>query len=200
MRSAASVAVLIALFVSSATGFAQIVEQSSEITPYVGVVSSRGVDVTVKYAGFDQSTTGEVESETSVLFGARYAYNVNTNSSLEGVFGIALPENAKAYLYHFNYRYNFTLSNEMVFPFVTGGVGAMTISPDEGESSTNLTFNFGGGFGYFVKENIAVRVDIGDLLLRKGDTEGTLEGQQVTVEGYTQHNIVATGGITYSFY
>jgi OOP family OmpA-OmpF porin len=196
MRRVLFTAVFVSLFVFNGTGVAQIVEQSSELTPYVGIISSRGVDLEV-----EGQKVGELESETSVLFGVRYAYNFNLNSALEGRFGVALPENAKVYLYDVNYRYNFALDNEMVYPYITGGAGAATTSPDEGDSGTDLIFNFGGGFGYFVTETVAIRADVRDVILRAGEQDAVDQfGQQVTVEGYTQHNIEATGGVTYSFY
>jgi hypothetical protein len=201
MRRVLFTAVFVSLFVFNGTGVAQIVEQSSELTPYVGIINSRGVTVDVTDEGGQKIGEIETESSTDVLFGVRYAYNFNLNSALEGRFGVALPENAKVYLYDVNYRYNFTLGNEMVYPYITGGAGAATTSPDEGDGSTDLIFNFGGGFGYFVTETVAIRADVRDVILRAGDQDAVDNfGQQVTVGGYTQHNIEATGGVTYSFY
>ncbi|MFQ6102849.1 MAG: outer membrane beta-barrel protein [Candidatus Glassbacteria bacterium] len=198
MRKALVVVIFFSMFVFSSTGFSQIVEKTSDLSAYVGILSSLEADVKIQFEG-QQEQTGKDEGETELMFGARYNYNVDTNNALEGTIGFMFPEKQKVYLYHVNYKYNITLSNEMVVPFVTGGVGAITISPDEGESSTNLSFNFGGGLGYFVGENLAIRVDVRDIIMKRGDQDIEIQGAQGTIEGYTVQNIEATGGITYYF-
>ena len=68
---------------------------------------------------------------------------------------------------------------------VTGGVGFVTQSPENFDSSTDFSFNFGGGMMYFVNEKTAVRVDVRDILI-KGEHD-------------TTNNISFTGGVSFFF-
>ena len=165
MKKVLLVLVLLSLVVFSSSGVAQIVEKSSDLSAYGGMLMFDG-------------------GANELMFGARYNYNMSLNNSIEGTIGLIFGDNFKYYLYHVNYRYNVTLANEMIVPFVTGGVGAATFSPDHVDGSTDFSFNFGGGLLYFAKPNLAVRVDVRDIII-KGDA--------------TTNNIELTGGISYFF-
>jgi hypothetical protein len=188
------------LLVSNGTAVAQIVEGASDLSAFVGIAAFRNAHVTVSVEGQEETQRVELEGSSEWMFGARYNYNINMNSSFEGTFGIAIPENLKAYFYHVNYRYNITAGDGKAVPFVTFGAGAVTLSPDEGDSETDLAFNFGGGFEYFASEALAVRFDVRDFFIRRGDLSGQTEQQvNVSVEGYNQQMWEYTGGITYYF-
>ncbi len=180
VRRLFAIAVVLLLF-GAGTGYSQIVEKTSDLTGFVGIVSFEGADV--EFNGF------QVESDRSTEFtvGARYAYHINAMSTIEGTFGIGFPEGGKFYNYFVNYRYNIALENEKLVPFVTGGVGALTVSPDSDQvdSSTDMSVNVGGGLLFFAAERIGVRVDVRDLV--------------VFAEDNTTNNIEITGGISYFF-
>jgi hypothetical protein len=198
MKRMLLVVMFLSLLVFSGNSMAQIVEKSSDVSGYVGILKSLDTDLKIESGG--QELTGTAKGESEFTFGARYNYNFDLHNALEGTFGVSLPEHAKVLLYYVNYKYNIALSNDKLVPFVTGGVGAVTISPDEGSSDTNLTFNFGGGLGYFVKENLGVRVDVRDIFIKRGESTGTAEGgATATVKGFTQQNIEISAGVTYFF-
>jgi len=184
MRKVLMTMMVFALLVSCGTGFAQIVEKTSDISGYGGIMKFDG-------------------GSSELMFGARYNYNMSVNGSIEGTFGLALPDNGKILFYHANYRYNLTLSNEMLVPFFTGGVGAVTTSPDQGDGDANLSINFGGGMQYFTSPNLAIRIDVRDHMIFVGDRTVTVDIGGVqhsqTIKGETTNNIEFSGGITYFF-
>jgi|GEM_PF-200282 len=178
---------VLSFFLSSGSAVAQIVEKSSDVSPYVGILKWDG-------------------GGSELMFGARYNYNMSVNGSIEASVGLVFPEHGKIYLYHANYRYNLSLENELLVPFFTGGVGAMTTSFDGIDGSTNLSINFGGGMQYFTSENLAIRIDVRDHMVFVGDQSATtpnpIPGQPditVTVDGGTSNNLEFSGGITYYF-
>jgi len=188
------------LLVSSGNTVAQIVEGSSDLSAYFGIAGFRDAHVTVSVEGQEGTQRVEIQGDSEWMFGARFNRNINVNNSFEATFGISLPENVKVYLYHLNYRYNITAGDGKAVPFVTVGAGAVTISPDEGDGETDFTFNFGGGLEYFAGENLAVRFDVRDFFIRRGDISGQAAGgENVTVEGYNQQMLEFSGGITYYF-
>ncbi len=185
MKKAILLIFVVSLFLCTGSMNAQVVAKSSDLSPYVGIMKFDGGD-------------------TELMFGARYNYNVDVNSSIEATIGLIFPDAGKIYLYHANYRYNITLNNPLVVPFVTGGVGAVTRSPDNGDSQTDLSINFGGGLQYFTSENLAVRIDVRDHMVMAGDTETTYDipgggTETQTVKGETTNNLEFSGGITYFF-
>jgi outer membrane beta-barrel protein len=175
--------VLMSFVVFSSSSVAQIVEKSSDLSAYGGILK---VD----------------SGDSELMFGARYSYNMTVNNAIEGTFGIMLPEHAKVFLYHVNFRYNIALQNEMLVPFVTGGVGAVTYSFDDDVAAsaaaldgTSMSINFGGGMQYFTSENMAVRIDVRDHIIMYG--EKTVDDHTFDV-GNT-NNIEISGGITFFF-
>lgn len=159
---------LVLMFVGAGTGYTQIVEKSSDLTGFAGILSIE-------------------DGDTEFTFGARYAYHMNSYSTIEGSFGFAFPENAKIYNYFVNYRYNILMDNPKVVPFATGGVGAVTISYDSDllDGTTDMSINFGGGLLFFMQEQIGIRADVRDLVVF-GDNN-------------TTNNIEVTGGVSYFF-
>ncbi len=168
----------------------------SDVDLYVGAIKFGGV--------------GGGEGSTELVFGGRYGYNMNANSTIEANFGFLIPENSKILMYHINYLYNVLLSgNEKITPFFTGGVGAITIMTDdqevggqtvEGTTDTGMTLNFGGGLKYAASGPWGIRVDVRDHI-DSWDVI-TVDPQTLTQTTETEYrnSIEFSGGVTYSFY
>jgi len=181
MNKACIAVFLVVLLCSS--GSAQSIEESTDLSGYAGM--------------FRLDKGG-----TEFMFGIRYSYNMDEHHSFEGTLGYLRPENVQIYLYHANYRYNLSLEGQKVVPFFTGGIGAISYfyaddAPDYAQTfeGSSLAFNFGLGLQYFQKENLAIRFDIRDIIIRFG--ERTVGAQ--TLDLGNTNNVEITAGISYFF-
>jgi len=113
----------------------------------------------------------------SFLAGVRGAYHLDRRYALEASLGYSssaftgtredlrtgrpvsvIGEDAAFYFYFVNLQYKFRLSR-VVTTFTEAGIGGITLSPLHGASDSDLTFDFGGGVKFFVRENTAVRLE-----------------------------------------
>jgi hypothetical protein len=157
----------------------------ADVDLYVGMIKFGGV--------------GNADGSTELVFGGRYGYNLNANSTIEGNFGLSLPEGGKILLYYINYLYNINLTgNEKITPFITGGVGAITIMYDDDNFDTDsgMTLNFGGGIKYAANGPWGIRVDVKDHL----DSWDVIDFTTGNTETEFRNSIEFSGGVTYSFY
>lgn len=184
---------------SVSSSHAQIQAKSTDLSVFAGFAKGLDVDVEFRVEGEQQPREGTIEGGSEFMFGARYSYNFTGNNSLEGNVGFIIPDGGKIYLYHVNYRYNFKTGDGSVFPYVTGGIGATTVSPDEGDSQTNLSYNFGGGAGFFIGDSFVIRADIRDHFLRADEASGEIQGTAITIESYTQQVLEFSVGLSYFF-
>ena len=171
------------LCVSAQACYAGIVEKSSDVSGFAGIINlERG--------------------DSEFIFGARYSYNFDVHSTIEGVVGFLSPENTRIFVYELNYRNNFTRSPGKTVPFLAGGIGAVKYSFDENVpvevtalEGTSFSVDFGGGLQYFAMENMAIRFDARDTVMFFG--EKTVGNQVIDVG--TTNNIGFTIGISFFF-
>jgi outer membrane beta-barrel protein len=192
-------AVILALLVFIAEGKTQIEPGSCDLSAFVGFAKGMDTEIKIRVEGEAETRTVTNEGGSDFMFGARYNYNFSKNNSLEGTAGFIFPEGGKLYFYNANYRYNISAGDELVVPFFTVGAGAVTVAPDQGDSETYLTINFGGGVGFFLSDKLAFRVDVRDYVIRVGEQTGDVDGTTVTAESHSEQILEFSGGITFYF-
>lgn len=144
--------------------FAQIDEDTHELSAYIGVM---------KFS----------DHPSEPMVGIRYSYNFTPSSSVEGSFGYSTVgppvdfiditgyhtgRDANAYLFHGNYRHNFVTESERFTPFLSAGVGYISLVPETNYSVAELIFNVGAGFLYSVTNTLSLRSDLRDVLINNG--------------------------------
>lgn len=143
--------------------------------------------------GFTQVETNKLGS--SVLFGFKYSRSLNSRMAIEGNFSVAphqklestsgincppgeicplMPEpvpglpiyftqrNMVSYFYDVSFVYQFTTGQAV--PYVLAGVGAVSSDP-ESDIQTDLTWVFGGGAKFYLRNNVGVRFEVNDHLI-----------------------------------
>lgn len=100
------------------------------------------------------------------VYGLGLGYNYTKNLGVEAVFNYIDTESespnggdAKGYIYRIDGLYHLMPDKQFV-PYVTAGVGAITLDDDVKGSNTDPLFNYGVGFKYFLTEFLAFRGDI----------------------------------------
>jgi len=140
------ISILVCPFIS----FAEIREDSVEITPF-------------PHFGLYINNISK-NSDTKNIYTLRLGYNITKNIGIE-VAGDAIEATTK--MLHTNMLYHF--KTERAFnPFITGGLGILNSELD-GNNSSNFMGNFGLGFKYFFTKNFAMRADLSNIIADKYD-------------------------------
>lgn len=93
------------------------------------------------------------------------SYDLNKSWTVEGSFKqiesmrYNIDKNSDAYRYNLDALYNI-LQYGKLLPFIAAGIGGITTIPDKGDISTDYLLNYGLGFKYFIKDDIALRGDV----------------------------------------
>lgn len=150
------------------------------------------------------------DADTEFLAGGRLAYNLPNGFGIEGAFDWAQQSEdfggetdftSNAYLYNASLTYTFQSPNQLHF-FLSGGVGAVTVSPDSdleefgAESQTDFAIPVGGGVKWFNNTDNAtwgIRADVKDHIVMAGDQE--IDG--MTIEGETTNNFEFSAGVSF---
>ena len=187
MRTAVRTAVVGALSLVALSGAeAQLAERRVTVTPYVGTMRWDDASALAnKQAGDDGEFTKSVITPT---IGMTADYNLFRGLGLGLYLEAARPTTRGDYfpaalfdygsrveLYNVSQRvtvlmygaqasYTFPLAGRLL-PYVSGGVGAVTVNADPQQSNSNASFSepsfqLGGGVGWSFGSNTAVRLDV----------------------------------------
>ena len=169
--SVAIVLFVLSLLVS-VTSMAEIRPGGFELTPLVG--------------GYVFEANQDLEN--GLAAGLGFGYHITKHWGVEGIFNYidtkfdSTGEDVDGYLYHLDGLYHFRPDKRLV-PYLSAGVGGITLAPDKGSSSTDPLLNGGGGLKYFLTDFIALRGDV----------------RYILAFGSTQNNLAFTFGVTFNF-
>jgi OOP family OmpA-OmpF porin len=98
-------------------------------------------------------------------YGLGFGHNYTDKFGIEAVFDYIDSESersdegdAHGYLYHLNALYHVTPQNQFV-PYISAGIGGISIDYDERGDDSDVVINYGGGFKYFLTEALAFRTE-----------------------------------------
>jgi len=184
-RAALTAAAMVMLI--PASGQAEIKAGSFEVSPFVG------------YNLFEN----EQNLDDDLIYGGRLGYNFTKNFGLEVVVEhirtevddrsttraregryLSPMDDVNLTFYHLDAVYHF-MPDGKFNPFVVAGIGGAHYSPDISDSDM-AAINLGVGAKYWIKDNIALRVDLRDIMVTELFQE-------------TYHNLGATVGVTFAF-
>lgn len=184
-RAALTVAAIVLLLPVS--GQAEIKAGSFEVSPFVG------------YSLFED----DQNLDDAPVFGGRLGYNFTKHFGIEAVgeyirTGVddksitgakegqyrGPTDDVDLTFYHLDAVYHF-MPDGRFNPFVLAGLGGAHYSPDISDSDMGV-INVGVGAKYWLKDNIALRVDVRDTMVTEFFQE-------------TYHNLGATVGVTFAF-
>lgn len=146
------------------------------------------------------------EGDTEALIGGRLVYNLPSGFGIGGNLDWSpVDDDVNVYLYSVDLNYTFPSDAQAHF-FVSGGIGAATISldlPDEfadDDSETDLLVPIGGGIKWFNRTNDStwgLRAEVRDNIIF---AEG-FEFADGAVEEDTEatHNFEFSGGVSFFF-
>lgn len=178
------------------------------------------------------SLNKDVETDTEPGFGGRFTYNLTRNLALEaegnffprdkglsfrdggraiqGLFGIKLGKRYKRFGIFGKARPGFISYSQGLFEFVptTPTFDPNTILNTRTERLTHFALDIGGVLEFYPSRRVFTRIDIGDTIIRLGETRVnnlTLgAGNQfvtvpITVPGSTVHNFQFSAGVGFRF-
>ncbi len=143
---------------------AEIRAGSFEVGPYAG------------FHVFDQDNENNVGFNRRIVTGIRLGYNLTERWGVEAAFDHI---ESRANMMHADLVYHFTPDRKFV-PFAVAGLGYAHLKPMGRDHYGTMMGNLGLGFKYFLHRNVAVRVDVRDVITN-------------------MQNVVATAGLTFSF-
>lgn len=142
---------------------------NADVSAQTGYVEGFGGVLVVDDSGFDDLTGIDLTIDPSFVVGgvlgyalaprweiaAAYAYSPVTVEVVEG--GVTDEGDASVHAYFGAVNYLFP-SDPVTF-LLTGGVGGLTVSPDEDDvdSSNDLLVNFGGGLRFMATDRVAIQ-------------------------------------------
>jgi outer membrane beta-barrel protein len=150
------------------------------------IKSSGASTMTILLGGYAFDANQDLE--TGHAYGLGLGYYLNLNWAVEGFFTQINAELntdrtiATAYLYHLDELYHFRPAESFV-PYLAAGLGGIIFNLENVDSDHDWAVNYGGGFKYFITDNIAFRGDI----------------RHVITFDETYNNIVYAVGLTFSF-
>jgi len=183
----------------------------------------RGTQIVSAFAGAqwfdiaDQIDEIGDDLETELSLGLRYQYNLTPHVGLEGSFlytpaqnEFLGPEGAgvgtgdiDAFYYNANVVYNF-LPASNVIPYLTGGLGAVTLEVDDpvlAGRETKLAGNVGGGLLFAINRRFGLRFDVRDYIYRVDELDTQFRHAFNVPAGFeeTVHDVTVTGGFSLIF-
>ena len=184
-RAVLTVAAIV--FLLPVSGQAEIKAGSFEVSPFVG------------YSVFEN----DQNLDDNFTFGGRVGYNFTKYFGIEAVVEHirtdvddrsitgakegqyrSPTDDVNLTFYHLDAVYHF-MPDGRFNPFILAGVGGAHYSPDISDSDMGV-INVGVGAKYWLKDNIALRVDVRDTMVTEFFQE-------------TYHNLGATVGLTFAF-
>ncbi len=130
---------------------------------------------------------GDQDLDDALTYSLGLGYNLTDTWSTEFVLNYfdANADNSKGsdvdgLVYRLDTLYHFMPNNTLV-PYIAGGLGGMSLNPNNGKSDTNFLVDYGVGLKYFFTDDLALRGDIRHILAF-GDPE---------------NNFIYTAGLTY---
>jgi outer membrane beta-barrel protein len=158
--------------------------------------------------------------ETELNLGLRYQYNLSPHVGLEGNFmfspaqheflgpedaGIG-PSDMDAFYYMGNVVYNISPGSRVV-PFLTGGVGAVTLrvdpadNPDLSGTTTKIAGNIGAGLLWAVGSRFGLRFEVRDYVYRLDEQDVQFRHAFNIPAGFaeTVNDLAFTGGFSVLF-
>jgi outer membrane beta-barrel protein len=155
--------------------------------------------------------------ETELSLGVRYQYNLTPHVGLEGNFLYTPAQNeflgpegagigtgdVDAFYYNANVVYSF-LPASSVIPYLTGGLGAVTLEVDDpvlAGSETKLAGNVGGGLLFAMNRHFGLRFDVRDYIYRVDELDTQFRHAFNVPAGFeeTVHDVTVTGGFSFIF-
>lgn len=179
------VVAVVAALMLPALAKAEIRAGSFEVGPYAGFhvfdEDNHVVDDQRKERGkVDQAFFGT--SHHTEGFNRRFVYGLRLGYNLTERWGVEAAYDhvgSRANMYHADVVYHFTPERAFV-PFAVAGLGYANIKPMGRDHYNTMMGDFGLGFKYFLHRNVALRVDLRDVVTN-------------------MQNVVATAGITFAF-
>ncbi len=164
-------AVLLCFAFLCVTGHAANRSDSFSLSPMIGGYTFEGdqdLDDALTYSlglGYNLTDTWSTE------FVLNYFDANAANSSGSDVDGLVYRLDT---LYHF-------MPNSALVPYIAGGLGGMSLDPENGKSDTNFLVDYGVGLKYFFTDDLALRGDVRHIL----------------AFGDPKNNFTYTAGLTY---
>jgi hypothetical protein len=175
-----------------------------EITPYAGYMVFGNL--------YDGPFGTSLSNKNSPLYGAQLGLKMSPNISLVGNVGYASSSlkvgvpffngfsfgTTNVLLYDGGLELGVPLATPILHPFVTGGVGAIRYSVEDGlvkTTATNLAYNAGGGFDLQFTPNFGLRLLAKDYI-GKFDFK---DAANLDVKANVSHNWGLTAGVKIGF-
>lgn len=132
---------------------------------------------------------GDQDLEDALTYSLGLGYNFTDTWSTEFVLNYfnadsksSTGDDVDGLVYRLDTLYHFLPKNTFV-PFISGGLGGISLDPDNSSSNSDFLLNYGVGLKYFLNDSMALR---GDL-------------RHIYAFGDPQNNFVYTAGIIYQF-
>lgn len=130
---------------------------------------------------------GDQDLDNALTYSLGLGYNLTDSWSTEFVLNYfnadaksSSGSDVDGLVYRLDTLYHFMPGNTLV-PYIAGGLGGITLDPDNGGSDTDFLVNYGVGLKYFFTEDLAVRGDV----------------RHIHAFGDPENNFVYTAGLTY---
>lgn len=130
---------------------------------------------------------GDQDLDDALTYSLGLGYNLTDTWSTEFVLNYfdanadsSSGSDVDGLVYRLDTLYHF-MPNSALVPYIAGGLGGMSLDPDNGKSDTNFLLNYGVGLKYFFTDDLALRGDVRHILAF-GDPE---------------NNFTYTAGLTY---
>ncbi len=119
--------------------------------------------------GYFFDSDKDLDNEVFGVWGASLGITLDKTWDIEGNLKYIDTESevgkgdVTGYQYTLDGLYHLSPSGKLL-PFLAAGIGGITLDPDRGDSDTDSLINYGAGFKYFFKENMALRGDLRHIL------------------------------------
>ena len=130
---------------------------------------------------------GDQDLDDALTYSLGLGYNLTDTWGTEFVLnyfdanaGNSSGSDVAGLVYRLDTLYHF-MPNSALVPYIAGGLGGMSLDPDNGKSDTNFLVDYGVGLKYFFTDDLALRGDVRHILAF-GDPE---------------NNFTYTAGLTY---
>jgi hypothetical protein len=164
---------------------------------------------------FTKSSNGNEPEFGNYALGGSFTFNVNRWIGIEGEAGGTLglnqsfsfnnteftdQQSPNTWMYHGNVVANLVSNDRALVPYVTGGLGGVTLSP-RGEAEmlgvndykTFLAGNFGGGVKWFATPHVGFRGDYRLFVVKDNESAPLFFGNE------TRYGHRAQGGMIFTF-
>ncbi len=128
---------------------------------------------------------GDQDLDDALTYSLGLGYNLTDTWSTEFVLNYFDADNSNGsnvdgLVYRLDTLYHF-MPNSALVPYIAGGLGGISLDPDNGKSDTNFLVDYGVGLKYFFTDDLALRGDVRHIL----------------AFGDPDNNFTYTAGLTY---